>query len=364
MKNQFSKISSFFKNLSMDKHTLLLLAIFLIVTTFFSITNADKGFINNRSVTSMGVQLSEIGILALAMMVTVLIGGINLSINATANLGAVLSGYFLFLMFPPPDTGGPTAIFTQINMPENPNTIILVIAFLIPLLVGLLTGILNGILVGYIGIPPILATLATMSLFTGISAGLTTGRTITGFPEQFSFIANEKLLGIPVPFLLFVILTIIAWAIISHTTFGFKLRMLGTNENAAEFSGINNKSIILRAYIISGLYSSIAGIIVLSRTMSAAYEYGATTYVLLTILIGVLAGVISGFGSVINVFISMLILQVLSTGFQMMLQGVRGSTFFKDFSWGVLLIVIFLINYLVRKEKKVGAKRKRLTIEE
>jgi simple sugar transport system permease protein len=127
--------------------------------------------------------------------------------------------------------------------------------------------------------------------------------------------------------------------------------MVGTNITASEFSGINNKAVIMKTYIISGILASVAGIIIMSRTMSAAYEYGATTYVLLTILITVLAGIQNGFGNVINIFIAMLILQALSTGFQMLLQGVRGNTFFKDFSWGVLLIVIFVINYLVRRRK-------------
>jgi simple sugar transport system permease protein len=85
--------------------------------------------------------------------------------------------------------------------------------------------------------------------------------------------------------------------------------------------------------------------------MSAAYMYGTTTYVLLTILVSVLAGVVSGFGNVFNVFITVLILQVLSTGPHMLLEGVPGSSFIKDFSWGVLLIMIFVINYYVRGKK-------------
>ena len=351
MKTLIEKIGNFFKIIKIDQHTLLLSIIFIILMVFFSIVNSDKGFTSTRSITSMAVQLSEIGILAIAMMVTILVGGINLSINATANLGVVLAGYFLFLMYPPPQTGEIAAIFTQISMPENPSLWVLILAMLIPVIVGVLSGLLNGYLVGYIGVPPILATLGTLSLFTGISAGLTKGRTITGFPEEFSVIANESLLGIPVPFLLFLFLTLITYLILSHTTLGFKMRMVGTNEKASEFSGINNKVIIMKTYILSGILASLAGIVIMSRTMSAAYEYGSTTYVLLTILIVVLAGVQNGFGNVINVLISMLILQALSTGFQMLLQGVRGSTFFKDFSWGVLLIIIFVINYLVRRKR-------------
>jgi len=73
--------------------------------------------------------------------------------------------------------------------------------------------------------------------------------------------------------------------------------------------------------------------------------------VLLTILISVLAYIIPGFGSVLNIFIAVLILQVISTGFHMFLLGVRGSSFFKDFTWGILMILIFVINYLTRGRK-------------
>ncbi len=65
-----------------------------------------------------------------------------------------------------------------------------------------------------------------------------------------------------------------------------------------------------------------------------------------------LAGVISGKGSVLNIFITVLILQIISTGSHMLLAGVRGSSFFKDFAWGVLLIIIFIINYFSHGSKK------------
>lgn len=357
MKKQNKNITNFLDNLrekfNIEGQTLLLLGIFLVLVIFFTVM--ENKFISIRSITSMGFQLPEIGILALAMMVSILIGGINLSVNATANLGAVLSGYFLFQLFPPEDTGQIAQIFTQINFPEGAETgstiIYIIIALIIPIVVGLLTGVLNGLLVGYIGVPPILATLATLSLFTGISTGLTRGRTITGFPSQFETIGTGTLLGIPIPFVMFLMLTVLTYFLLNHTTFGFKMRMLGTNPTASNFSGINNKDIIMKTYIYSGLLSAFAGIIVMSRTMSAAYEYGSKSYVLLTILIAVLAGMAPGFGNVINIFIGVLTLQIVSTGFHMVLLGVRGSSFFKDFSWGILLIIIFIINYYTRRRK-------------
>jgi len=336
-----------------DGQFVLLIGIFTALMVFFSIM--ENGFLTARTFTSMGFQIAEIGLLALAMMVSILIGGINLSINATANLGAVLAGYFLFRMFPPVDTGEIAQIFTQINFPIDGNhTIYVAIAILIPLIVGAVTGIINGYLVGYLSVPPILATLATLSLFTGISTGLTKGRTITGFPPDFELIGATDIFGIPIPFIIFLVMTVVMYFILNHTTLGFKMKMLGTNPTASEFSGINNRAVIMKTYILSGIMSSISGIVVMSRTMSAAYEYGSKTYVLFSILIAVLAGMAPGFGSVVNVFISVLILQLLSTGFHFVLLGVRGSSFFKDFSWGILLIIIFVVNYYFKERKKQG----------
>ena len=354
MRKTFNKFISFLKSIkekiSIDGQTSLLIGIFTVLIIFFS--TMEDGFLSERRLSSMGFQIAEIGLLALAMMLSILVGGINLSINATANLGAVLAGYYLFKIFPPVDTGEIAQIFTQINFPEEGgNSIYIIIAVLIPLAVGIVTGLINGYLVGHLKVPALLATLATNSLYTGISTGLTKGRTITGFPTDFELIGTKSLFNIPIPFVIFLVMTVVTYIILNRTTLGFKMKMLGTNPTASEFSGINNRAVIMRTYILSGILSSIAGIIVMSRTMSAAYEYGSKTYVLFAILISVLAGIAPGFGNVLNVFIGVLILQILSTGFHMVLLGVRGSSFFKDFSWGILLIIIFIVNYFVRQRK-------------
>ncbi len=319
-----------------DSQTLLLLGVFIVLAFFFSVT--ENKFLTARSITSMGFQLPELGILSLAMMITILVGGINLSVVATANMAAVPAGFFLVKFIPPSAT--PEQIVFYIA-----------VAIIIALFIGVITGVINGFLMGHIGVDPILGTLATLTLYTGISTGLTGGTTVTGFPEQVSVIGNEKLLGIPIPFIIFVLLTVLTYFLLYRTPFGFKTRMLGSNPRASKFSGINNQSIIMRIYVISGIFSAITGILIMSRTMSAAYEYGTTTYVLLTILIAVLAGIIPGFGNVFNIFIAVIILQILSTGFHMVLLGIRGSSFFKDFSWGVLLILIFVITYFMRRRK-------------
>jgi len=337
VKNSMQKMSLSLRKIGFDNQTLLLIVILVFLVATFGIT--EDRFLSPTSVASMAVQLPEIGILSLAMMIPVMIGGINLSINATANLSAVMAGFFVMHVVP-------------LITPQSNPVLTIASAILVALLTGLLAGALNGFLVGYIGAPPILATLATMGVFTGIAVGLTGGSSLTGFDPSIGLIGKEKLLGIPIPFLVFVGVAIITYLLLNYTTFGFRTRMMGTNPMASKFSGINNKEIIMKDFILSGILSSIAGILVMSRTMSASYQYGASTYVTLTLLIYVLAGVVSGAGNVINIFITVLILQVISTGFHMLLVGIRGSAFFKDFVWGLLLVFILIINYFSQRSRQ------------
>jgi len=330
------KLSSIFRSSYIDSQTLQLIGVFIVLVIFFAAI--DSKFLSSQSITSMGFQLPELGVLSLAMMLTIITGGINLSVNATSNLAAVLAGFFM-LKVVPPDAAGLQMVFY------------IGVALWIALLVGRITGIVNGFLIGYIGVNPILATLATMTFFTGISTGLTGGATVTGFPEPLAIIGHDTLLAIPIPFIVFVLLNSLTHYLLYRTAFGFKARMLGSNPVASEFSAIENRKVLMQTYVLSGILSAVTGILTMSRTMSAAIEYGTTTYVLLTILISVLANVISGFGNVINVFISIIILQILSTGFHMILAGIRGSSFFKDFAWGVLLILIFIVNYFVHRRE-------------
>jgi simple sugar transport system permease protein len=325
------------RNFRIEGQTILLLGVLIVLFIFFGWQ--ESKFLASRSITSMGFQLPEIGVLTLAMMITILTGGINLSVNATSNLAAVVAGLFLVKVMPPDLAPGMVNLY-------------LAAALVIALIVGVICGVINGFMIGYIRVPPILATLATMTFFTGISTGLTGGATVTGFPDQLSVIGAKDFLKIPIPFIIFIVLTAATYLLLNHAAFGFKTRMLGSNPIASNFSGINNKSITMKVYVISGFLSAVTGILIMSRTMSAAYEYGTTTYVLLTILIAVLAGILPGFGSAIDIFIAVLILQVLSTGSTMLLAGIRGSSFFKDFAWGILLIVIFIVNYFIRVRRQ------------
>jgi simple sugar transport system permease protein len=131
------------------------------------------------------------------------------------------------------------------------------------------------------------------------------------------------------------------WIFLNHTPLGVKTYLLGANSRAALFSGVNNGRVTLAVYGTSGMLASIAGIINLARTSSANPSYGAS-YILLTILIAVLGGVSvsGGAGRVAGVILALASLQMLSTGFNMILVNNGDSNFFKNFAWGLLLLLV------------------------
>jgi len=320
-----------------DENISRLFVIMIVLFVIMSLARPEV-FPTVQNFQSMAFQFSEIGIMALGIMITMITGGIDLSVNATANLAGITAGLILTKMAPAGSS--PATITTAI-----------LLAILVALLVGLIAGLLNGFLISRIGITPILATLGTMTLFAGLSIGITKGTGIFGIPE-FQFIGNGSALGIPIPLIIFAGLALLVSIILNRTTLGMRLYLLGTNPVASKFSGIDNRNVLLRVYALSGMLSAIAGIVILARTNSANADYGGS-YVLVAILIAVLGGVDpnGGFGKISGLVLAILSLQFLSTGLNMLLAEFRGANFFKEFSWGLLLIVIMVVNYISAQRK-------------
>jgi simple sugar transport system permease protein len=325
--------------LPFDYYTLRLFIIALIIFIAFSLLLPGK-FFTVRNMQSMAVQLPEFGILAFAIMITMLTGGIDLSIVGTANLAAIIAAMILTGLAGDDGAGMSLAI-------------VLPLSILGALVVGSLCGLFNGFLVSRVGITPILATLGTGAIYTGLSFVITGGPAIT--TTQLAFLGNGSILGVPIPIIVF-ILVVIAFAIIlNRTVFGFNVYMLGTNPTASLFSGINNDSVLLRTYWLAGLVAGIAGIIFLARTNSAKPDFGAS-FILLTVLIAILGGVsyTGGFGTVSGVVLAVLSIQFLSTGLNMLMLELYPSSaaiFFRQFAWGGLLLAVMVLNYYTEKRR-------------
>lgn len=313
-----SQLRSLYRNNS----TLSMLIVILIcLTILFSIFLPGKVFtIGNFQ--SIAFQLPELSILAIAMMITMLSGGINLSIIATANASGIITA----------------TILTKLITADSGNSFyILVIAILAGWAVAFLIGAINGFIIAYIGVSPILATLGMMTLLQGLNILYTKGYVISGFPPEILFIGNGTILGIPFALIVFLIIAFIISILLERTPFGLNNYLIGSNETASFLSGVNVKRVLIWTYAISGLLCGVASTIMISHFNSARAGYGAS-YLLVTILAAVLGGVnpYGGLGKVSCMVIALFILQVASSGLNLL--GV--STHFTKALWGIILIFV------------------------
>ena len=304
---------------------LLIIAVF--VFGLMSVLSPDR-FLTAQNLTSMAFQFPEFAILALAITISMMTGGIDLSVVGVANLSAVIAALILTQVADPAMGAGQANLW-------------LAVAIAVSLCIGALAGLANGCLVAFFGLPPILATLGSGLVFTGFAVAMTGGSAVMGFPTNVAVIGNAQVLGIPVPLIIFILLAIALHIVLTRTAFGLRVTMFGANPLAALYAAVDINRMILKVYVTAGVFASIAGLIVMSRANSAKADYGSS-YLLLAVLIAVLGGVnpYGGYGRVVGVVLAVLSMQFLSSGLNMM--GV--SNFARELIWGALLLLVMVIN--------------------
>jgi simple sugar transport system permease protein len=268
-------------------------------------------------------------------MLAMLTAGIDLSVVSISNLAALSTSYLLVTQV---GEGGGNVYFW------------IVVSILIGMFVGLVAGFANGAIIAGIGVTPILATLATLTLYNGIAVGLRNGQSITGLPEEFVAIGNGSLFGVPMPMVILLVAAVGVAIYINRTGLGMQSVLVGANETAANYSAIGVKKVLYMTYTLSGGLSALAGLIIASRSASANPDYGAS-YVLLAIVIVVLGGVnpYGGFGTVTGVLLATVVLQMVASGFN----ALRFSQFFYQLAQGFVLIAVMVLNtYLDRRRLK------------
>lgn len=281
-----------------------------------------------RNIQSMAFQIPEFGFLALAMMLSNMIGGIDLSIIANANTVAIFTAYVL---------NGIWAFGTQ-----GPARIVL--ALLVALCTSLVFGILNGLIVAKTSAPSLVATLGTMTLIQGIGMAITGGASIGDIDPAFSGFGKAVFLGLPVIFWLFLVVALVLGLVLSLTEFGRKLYLYGGNPVAARFSAFHNEKMSMILFMLTGVLAGVAGLIILSRVNSAKVGYG-DSYLLQTMIVCVIGGIDpnGGKGKVQGVVIAIILMQVMSSAFTIM----SLSPYTKKLIWGVMLILVLGLNHLI-----------------
>jgi ribose/xylose/arabinose/galactoside ABC-type transport system permease subunit len=206
-----------------------------------------------------------------------------------------------------------------------------------------LIGLVNGYVIAYLGVSPILATLGTMTLCKGIAIGLTRGNVISGFPDPLIFIGNGTVFGVPFALVVFALCAVPVAILLNATPFGAKVYMIGSNEKATRYSGVDTRAVLLRLYVLSSLLAGVAAVVMMARFNSANAAYGES-YLLVTILAAVLGGVdpFGGFGKVGGLILALVILQMISSAFNLL----NLSQFLTLAIWGGILIAVAAVPHL------------------
>ncbi len=289
------------------------------------------GFIAPRFMTmanfeSIAFQLPVLGLLTLAMLAPILSGGLNLAIVYTANLSGLTLAWVLIQF------GGPDAGYVAFA-----------VGVIAAIAVGALAGAAMGFVIAYVGAHPILVSLAMMIFLRGLGEFLTRGGDISGFPDYLRVLGHGVVMGIPVPLILFLIVAFAWHVILSRTRHGFAIYMIGSNIRAAEYSGVHTKRTLTLIYTLSGVLCAVAGILMLTRFNSVRVGHGEAL-LLITVLACFLGGVdpFGGFGRVLSVVIALIILQVLSSGLNLMGANQHLSTAV----WGLFLIAVMVLRHV------------------
>lgn len=310
-----------------------LLALLIVLLLVMGMLAPGK-FLTTRNFRNMGFQMAEFGILAIGMSVVIMTGGINLSIVNSAMMASIISSLAMKTLY----AGGE-------GMAALP---CIMIGIAISLLVSVLCGLFNGFFVAYIGILPILVTLGSQTVFDGVSLNITHGSSVSGFPKLFQQIGAGTVLGIPYTMIIYIIVIIVAYLLVERSRWGISVYMVGGNEKATRFSGINTKKTLMGVYVFSAVMAGISGILMTSRYNSARADYGSS-YTMQAVAATVLGGtsINGGSGHVMGTVIAVAIIQVISSGFNIL----KINRNFTDIATGLILVGVLTINHFASKEK-------------
>ncbi len=297
-----------------------------LVLVAIAFTFAAPQFLTRANFDSIAFQLPELGLLTLAMLMPIISGGFNLAIIYTANISGLTLAWILN------QAGGVHATLPAF-----------IFGTCAAISVGALSGAIMGFVIAYIGAHPILVSLAMAIFLRGLGEFLTKGGDISGFPEFLHEIGHGLIVGIPVPLIIFFVAAIIWHVVLTRTRHGFSVYMIGSNIKATNYSGVHTKRTLTLIYTLSGAMCAVAGVLMLTRFNSVRVGHGEAL-LLVTVLACFLGGVdpFGGFGRVVPVVIALVILQVLSSGLNL----IGANQHLSTAVWGLFLIAVMIIRWL------------------
>ena len=300
----------------------LMLIILVLLNVFFALTS--ENYLSVENIFNMLKQSAMVIIVASAATILMMTGNFDLSTGSTLALTGVI--YTLLLVS---------------GMALWP-------AALIAILCGSLVGVINGALVSKIEFPPFIATLGMMYIARGLALILAKGTPVRGdkVPPGITTLARGDFLGVPIPVYFLVFFVLVFLVVERKSLFGKYSMTIGSNRNAAFYSGIAVGTIVFWNYVIVGVLASFSGILTASRLaagdprIGVGFEFDA----ILAILLGG-TSLQGGKGSVIGTLIGALIVAVLGNGLDML----NILSFWQSILKGVIFVFAIVVNQKVLK---------------
>lgn len=293
----------------------------LVVTLGFL---SPKYFLTTNNMTQILLQSAITILMACGEFFAILIAGIDLSVGSIVALVGMVTAKMMIAGIPVP------------------------LAILLGVLIGALLGAINGSLVNYTGLHPFIITLGTQSIFRGITLIISDARPVFGFPQGFKAGIAGRVGVVPIPVIIALVVAVLLAVVTRKTVLGRNIYALGGNKDAAWVSGINVKLHTLIVFIISGVCSGIAGIVMTAR-LGAAEPLAAVGYETFAIASAIIGGTsfFGGKGKIFGVVMGGLIIGVINNGLNIL----NVATYYQQIVMGGLIIIaVFLDKFFGTKK--------------
>ena len=317
-----SGIKTFFRRLLGIPEVGVLIPLLGFILIFYLV---NPVFLTPASVTTMLRSMSFIGVIALGQTLLLISGAFDLSVGSTAGLASIVCSYVMVKM--------------QLPIP---------IAVLAGLGTGALVGLVNSFSVLKLGVPAFIATLGMLYIAKGITFLISKGYTIYPLPEAVKTFGTAEPLDTSWSFIIFIFLAVIAHIVLSKTSFGRKLYVVGGNQEVARLAGISPARVQMTGFILVGCLAALGGMLLMSRIVTGNPTIGLGWE--LNVIAGVVIGGVSlfgGSGSILGAVLGLLIMQVVTSG--LVITGV--DPYWQTVAVGVIMITAVAIDILRRKSK-------------
>ena len=296
--------------------------VLLALCLLFSIT--ASGFATSSNFMRIMLNVSAIGVMALGEALVIIICGIDLSVSSTFALSGVVAGLCISR--------------AQMGVPEG---------VALGLMAGAAVGIVNGFLILKTGLTPFITTFGMLSVIRGLTYALSGGYTISVYKRSFTFIGMYNVGGhVPMPVVIFVVLTVVLHILMKKTTFGTCLYATGGNSVAAAYSGVRTNWVKFATYVICGTLAGAAGIMSAAK-LGMANSTAGLGYELDVITAVILGGVsfTGGIGNVIGVFLGAVVMGVIRNGLLIM----NVSAYYQTLIIGIVILAVVSLDSLREK---------------